>query len=234
MFIPLRYYCDGKLGCSSGGKMYTHATTVQYLEIVKVMNVLEIITKYESIKELDAENECWYLYFEQHANHNCSQKRSWAKKCYRMHHNCKSFIISLVILVVKLFIWILHLSNTKIDFNVKSWNQKIVYGRARSRYKTGTGTAQCFLWNVQPAGTMLLHMIMMIYGKLWSLFCHYLLDEFFMKAILHGLTVLSTFYTANVTVEGMDYVVFVLLNPASMAVAALCKFKPEATPPGIA
>ncbi|KRY67510.1 hypothetical protein T4B_10846 [Trichinella pseudospiralis] len=20
MFIPLRYYCDGKLGCSSGGK----------------------------------------------------------------------------------------------------------------------------------------------------------------------------------------------------------------------
>ncbi|KRY80413.1 hypothetical protein T4D_15309, partial [Trichinella pseudospiralis] len=26
------------------------------------------------------------LYFEQHANHNCSQKRSWAKKCYRMHH----------------------------------------------------------------------------------------------------------------------------------------------------
>ncbi|KRY99545.1 hypothetical protein T4B_3206, partial [Trichinella pseudospiralis] len=54
------------------------------------MNVLEIITKYESIKELDAENECWYLYFEQHANHNCSQKRSWAKKCYRMHHNCKS------------------------------------------------------------------------------------------------------------------------------------------------
>ncbi|KRY90138.1 hypothetical protein T4D_13158 [Trichinella pseudospiralis] len=27
------------------------------------------------------------------------------------------------------------------DFNVKSWNQKIVYGRARSRYKTGTGTA---------------------------------------------------------------------------------------------
>ncbi|KRY99753.1 hypothetical protein T4B_14077 [Trichinella pseudospiralis] len=42
---------------------------------------------------------------------------------------------------------------------------------------------------------------MMIYGKLWSLLCHYLLDEFFMKAVLHGLTVLSTFYTANVTVE---------------------------------
>ncbi|KRZ01157.1 hypothetical protein T4B_2542 [Trichinella pseudospiralis] len=72
--------------------MSTRITTVQNLEIlkVKVMNVLEIITKYESIKELDAENECWYLYFEQHANHNCSQKRSWAKKCYRMHHNCKS------------------------------------------------------------------------------------------------------------------------------------------------
>ncbi|KRZ25784.1 hypothetical protein T4B_10057 [Trichinella pseudospiralis] len=36
MFIPLRYYCDGKLGCSSGGKMNTHATTVQYLEIMKI------------------------------------------------------------------------------------------------------------------------------------------------------------------------------------------------------
>ncbi|KRY64354.1 hypothetical protein T4A_2014, partial [Trichinella pseudospiralis] len=84
------------------------------------MNVLEIITKYESIKELDAENECWYLYFEQHANHNCSQKRSWAKKCYRMHHNCKSFIISLVILVVKLFIWILHLSNVCMSVRIES------------------------------------------------------------------------------------------------------------------
>ncbi|KRY83572.1 hypothetical protein T4D_1108, partial [Trichinella pseudospiralis] len=44
----------------------------------------------------------------------------------------------------------------------------------------------CFLWNVQPAGTMFLHMIMMIYGKLWSLLCHHLLDQF---------------YTATVTVE---------------------------------
>ncbi|KRY63451.1 hypothetical protein T4A_4239 [Trichinella pseudospiralis] len=27
------------------------------------MDLLEIITKYESIKELDAENECWYVFF---------------------------------------------------------------------------------------------------------------------------------------------------------------------------
>ncbi|KRZ67061.1 hypothetical protein T10_3782, partial [Trichinella papuae] len=38
--------------------MYTHITTIQYLEIVKVIEVLEILTKCESIKELDAENEC--------------------------------------------------------------------------------------------------------------------------------------------------------------------------------
>ncbi|KRY81042.1 hypothetical protein T4D_184 [Trichinella pseudospiralis] len=101
--------------------------------------------------------------------------------------------------------------------------------------KTNTSTelsCQCFLWNVQPAGTMLLHMIMMIYGKLWSLLCHYLLDEVYMKAVLNGPTFNGQW--SNVTVEGMDYVVFVLLNPASKAVAALCKYKPEATPPGIA
>ncbi|KRX95130.1 hypothetical protein T4E_3939, partial [Trichinella pseudospiralis] len=78
---------------------------------------------------------------------------------------------------------------------------------------------QCFLWNVQPAGTMLLHMIMMIYGKLWSLLCHYLLDKVYMKAVLNGPTFNGQW--SNVTVVGMDYVVFVLLNPASKAVAAL-------------
>ncbi|KRZ01682.1 hypothetical protein T4B_14213 [Trichinella pseudospiralis] len=40
--------------------MCIYITTTQSLEIVKVMDLLEIITKYESIKELDAENECWY------------------------------------------------------------------------------------------------------------------------------------------------------------------------------
>ncbi|KRY81047.1 hypothetical protein T4D_4768 [Trichinella pseudospiralis] len=173
------------------------------------------------------------LYFEQHANHNCSQKRSWAKKCYRMHRallylssfwfiesneiekrassmrsrdgilhlflRLKSTLmlnrgIRRLYMVALLAVFYSHTKQVQVlrrYFIQILGTGYFIMGHRRDIQiqKTNTSTelsCQCFLWNVQPAGTMLLHMIMMIYGKLWSLFCHH--RSFYPASGLHPAT----------------------------------------------
>ncbi|KRY90168.1 hypothetical protein T4D_5408 [Trichinella pseudospiralis] len=115
------------------------------------------------------------------------------------------------------------------DFNVKSWNQKIVYGRARSRYKTGTGTAtQVQALNYLAKNVQAADMVVYVQNNLWSSLQSTLPPPCQIKFLWS--LVADVYIFVPITME-MDYIEFDMLN----TFRHLYKPKnPQATPPGVA